>query len=228
MSGGLHKNRKTVLSVDFSTICPRKRAGRACAYCYVEAGRRNGGYMAKRVIEYEGYNGFVKRLRKETIRKLNKIGGLRLFSFADYFPRKDADLKPMLADCLEVGLKVKAITKVLAFVRKYHDHPAINVINISIDTLGRVRGSTITHECARRYREKYDKVAVRAAVMSYSDLEYFSGLDWVDIYTLNHAMNGFTLFSRAERDALAVKYSGKLCCVGGECVGCKIKCGRTG
>jgi len=219
--GGLWKNSKTHRCVDFTTICPRRREGKPCAYCYVETARKNN-FNAKALIDHVKYDGVIRRLDKVTLDNLRQCGGLRLFSFSDYMPEHDADIKAMLDDCLRVGLTVKAITKQPAFVRKYHDHPAIGIIHMSVDRVG----SGVKHRIAREYRKKYAKAAVRCVVLNDADLTYFQSKDWIDVITLNHGANGFKPYRNAVKASLA-EADPRICCVSGKCISCKLKCRKN-
>lgn len=224
--GGRHKNAKTGLSFDLTTVCPLTRAGRPCAYCYVKTQRDNGGYLKKGVSKYDPYDGWILRLRQETVDALNKVGGIRMFSFGDYFPEYRGDVDRFLNDCDLRQLRAKAITKQLSFIEHHHDNPLISVIHLSIDNLkGKIGRSPITHPVAKRTRELYKKVKVRAVVLDNEDLAYFGSQDWVDVLTLNHGTNGFKIFSKDERAAAARRYPNRVCCVKGTCIGCKVKCG---
>ena len=219
--GGKHSNSKTLMSVDFTTVC-----NGTCAYCYVAASRRGKGFRAKGTVDYEPYDGFVRRLKKETIAKLNAIGGIRLFSFADYFRKHDMDIRMFLDDCSEVGLWVKALTKRLEFVDKYINHPALKVINISVDNIaGGKNCGPVTFRAARRYRDKYHKVLVRCAALDYIDVDFFGEQPWMDVITLNHGRNGFHSFTNMEKQAVGKKYPGRVCCLKTTCEGCMLRCG---
>lgn len=211
------ENSKTIRSLDLSTICPRLLAGHPCSYCYVNTARKSG-FNAKQMALRVPYRGEILRLRQTTIDRLNAVGGLRIFSFGDYMPWMDDELKHVIADAERRGLKLKAITKVPLFVKKYA--AAMNVINVSVDSLG----SGVPRRVAEELREHYNSVFIRAAIMSRQDLET---LAWADIYTLNHAANGFHVFRHNERDEIAAAYPGRVCCVTGSCVGCPIRCGEV-
>lgn len=219
------KNEKTVASVDFTTICPKRRLGKECPYCYVKTARQKG-YNAKSEVEYSPYNGCILRLRQVTINKLNKAGGVRLFSFADYMPEHDNDIKAMLTDCLTVGLKVKVITKQIDFVEKFHDFEAVKVINLSIDNVG----SGINHEVAQLYKEKYHKVRIRSVITCDNDLANLAPIS--DVITFNHGFNGFKNYShkshKASKEKLIADYNltGKVCCITGNCLTCKLHCAQ--
>lgn len=219
--GGKHENSKTGLSVDFTTVCRRVREGRPCPYCYVHTQRKNGGYLQKTVIDYEPYDGFVLRLTRQMIRKLNRMGGIRMFSFGDYMPEHAVDIEMCLDDCVKVGLGVKVITKETEFIRRFHGHQAIKIIHLSIDNIG----GPINHSRAQAYRRSYAKVAIRAAVMNQKDLENLGSKPYVDILTLNHAANGFHIFKRSEIRKAARQYPGRVCCTTHGCSDCPVRCG---
>ena len=221
--GCITGNCKTGQSVDFTTNCPKRREEKACEYCYVEAARKKG-YNAKKLIEYSPYKGEVKRFKAEKIRTLNAVGGIRLFSFGDYMPEHDKDVQKFLDDCQEVGLKVKAITKQPAFVHKYANHPAMNVINVSIDAIGH----GVDHKEALELKKKYPNVRIRSVITKPQDLDHEIMKD-VDVYTLNHANGfkkyGYRHFSKEEKKELDKALGGKVCCTEGKCSSCKLKCG---
>lgn len=210
------RNGKTILSLDLSTNCPKRQAGHPCSYCYVETARHNG-WHAKYVHERIPYTGEILRLRKDTITRLNKeCGGLRMFSFGDYMPWMDDDLYRVFQDARKVGLRLKALTKRPEFIERFHKY--VDIINVSIDNLG----EGVAHDVAGYLRERYPNVKVRAAIMSFEDLD---ALAWADILTLNHALNGYHMFTHKEKAEIAEMYPGKVCCVTGRCSTCKIKCG---
>ena len=215
-------NSKTVRSFDLTTVCARTRAGKSCPYCYVAAARARG-FRDKKEKDYEPYNGWVMALWPETVERLNAVGGIRMFAFSDYEPAFRADVRRFLGDCCLRGLGAKAVTKARVFVSHFHDHPALNVVHVSVDNLGGA-GSTVTHAAARRLRERYRKVRVRCVCLNPADLEYFGAQDWVDVITLNHGCNGFHRFTRDERERAAERYGDRLCCTTGGCAGCEIRC----
>lgn len=225
--GGKHSNAKTGLSFDTTTICPLTRAGKPCAYCYVNAQRVNGGYLKKGVSDHDPYDGWVLRLRQETVDRMNKAGGIRMFSFADYVVKHRKDVERFLADCDMRSLKAKAITKQVSFIHHFHDNPVITTIHVSIDNLkGKVGRSPITHPMAKRLRGLYDKVKVRCVVLCDEDEKYFGAQKWVDILTYNHAaVKGFKQYDRAYLKAAHKRFPGRVCCVTGECATCPVKCG---
>jgi hypothetical protein len=224
--GGKHVNAKTMLSFDPTTLCPLTRAGKACAYCYVATSRKNGGYLVKGTSEHDPYDRWVLRMRGATVRRLNRCGGLRMFSFGDFMPEHIADITQFLFDCGLRGLKTKAITKQPSFVRQFHDHPGLTLVHVSIDNLkGEVGRSPVTHRAARLLRDRYDKVRVRAVCLSPEDVDFFGRREWVDILTLNHGMNGFHMFQRADKKEIAQQYPGRVCCAEVFCRKCQVRCG---
>lgn len=218
MASALMDNIKTYKSLDLSTDCPKRRAGNPCSYCYTEAARRMG-FNAKIVHDRLSYNGEILRLKQATIDKLNACGGLRIFSFGDYMPWMDDDLRAIIEDAKTRNLKLKAITKVVDFVHKYHND--IDLIHVSVDALG----EGIDIEVAKQLKEMYSNVRIRAAIMSQEDL---NNLQWVDILTFNHARNGYYIFSKKEIGEYAEVFPGKVCCVTGRCETCNVKCGIDG
>jgi hypothetical protein len=148
-----------------------------------------------------------------------------MFSFGDYMKEHDNDIKMFLDDCETMKLKVKAITKQVSFIDKYHEHKAIAVIHISVDTIG----CGVPHDVAKAYRAKYNKVRIRSVILCDEDL---LKLDFADIHTMNHASNvGYHRYGNLERKTIAKEYGikDKMCCQidmekGENCTNCKVKC----
>ena len=198
-------NQKTVVSVDFTTDCPKRRAGTACPYCYVEY-KREINFNAKTVYDYKAYNNELKNRKKftpEVVKELN--------------------------DAAKIDLDVKVITKVPEFVYKYHDYPAIKVINISTDMLPADKKSGVDHNIARELKAKYKKVQIRTVILKTSDLED-DFMKYVDVVTFNHEnlqKKGFHKFSKKEIKAYYEAHpENGVCCITGKCATCPIKCGQ--
>lgn len=130
----LDNNLKTFKSLDPSTVCPKVKDGNPCEYCYVVSARKIG-FRAKKEIDRREYKRDILGLKKSTIGKLNKMGGLRIFSFGDYEPWMDKCLEMVIEDAKEKKLLLKAITKQKAFIDKYKGKI---FINYSIDDISPV------------------------------------------------------------------------------------------
>lgn len=251
----LHKNGKTYMSVDFTTICPKRREGSQCAYCYVEDARRLN-CNAKKLYDYLPYRGEILKLSEKDINILNDMGGLRFFSTGDYMPAHDADIKQALDDASARNLRVKVITKQPKFVEKFANHPAINVINVSIDKLACGMPKEVAFDLRKRFP---NVVRVRSVILNQDDFE-LDGIKDADLHTFNHSMsdktkntkgtgryfdhNGFETWApgiaRGEKSIAhkAKQNPGKYCCgdhtidpVTGEkikgCRACNTKCGKN-
>ena len=214
----LMKNQKTFRSLDLTTICPKLLAGNPCPYCYVE-GAREAGYNAKIKYDRTAYTGGILRLRKATIAKLNSTGGLRVFSFADYFPWMDKELMVIVADAKKVGLKLKAVTKQAQFVHKFAQY--FDIIHLSIDNIGH----GVNWETAQRLRQQYPNVLIRSVVLDESEIETLEKVS--DIITLNHGKNDFQRFGPREREQLAQMFPGRVCGASESCLDCQVKCGQA-
>ena len=223
-TGCRHCNAKTIISFDTTTVCAKARRGHPCIYCYV-ASSRNEGFRAKSVITDDKYDGWVKRLRPETMVRLEAVGGLRMFAFGDYLSKHKKEVRAFLEDCQDIMMPVKVITKVVAFVRDWVDHPAISVLNVSIDSLKKGGRSPISLEVARKLRKNYRKVKIRAVILSDEDVKFYGSKKYIDVLTLNHGRNAFKSFSHAELEKVATKYPGRVCCIQPTCEGCKVRCG---
>lgn len=223
----LMNNSKTVKSCDFTTDCPKRRQGKQCKYCYVEASR-NIGFNAKKIISSIPYNDDILKMTQPTIDKLNAIGGLRLFSFGDYIREENHDkIYSMLTDCRTKGLKVKVITKVTEFIDDFYTEfeDVFSVIHISIDNIG----DGVEHGTALAYRDKYDKVILRSVILNNNDLIALEPIS--DILTFNHAnvkIDGIETINYKLHpkmfNELKDKYANKTCCITGSCSTCKIHC----
>lgn len=198
-------NGKTFYTVDFTTTCRKHRFGRPCPYCFVDDARQlRCNY--KRMFPFTEYQNDMENLAKKHIPILNRIGGIRLFSFADYTGTNwqgpsaykledieedmDTQIEQFLNDCLKYGVICKAITKNPSFIKNWHDHPAISVINISIDNMQkRVNGEIVTFGVdwglARSLRDEYPKVKIRSVAMNNADINDL--IDISDVITLQHA-----------------------------------------
>lgn len=216
-----HSNMKTGLSFDTTTRCLQVRAGRACAYCYVDTHRKVGDSHSKRLVEHAAYDGFVGRLRSDTIKALNKVGGMRMFAFGDYLRTHRKDVLLFLNDCELYGLDAKAITKNVHFIYEMHDHPALRVINLSVDSLEK-GGGPVSWDTARKLRETYSKVRIRSVVLHPEELPEYAG--WVDVLTLNHGNNGFHSFQHDAVVAAGKQYPKQVCCTCASCTGCRTMC----
>jgi hypothetical protein len=219
-----HNNSKTIRSFDTTTVCPRQARGEGCPYCYVAAARR-AGCRAKARVAHIPYDGWVGRLWPATVERLRRCGGIRMFAFGDYVPAHRGDVRRFLGDCAIRGLPAKAVTKETLFVRHFHDECAdvLSAVHVSIDGLGGA-GSRIGHAAARRLRDRYRRVLVRAVCLTMADVDRFGALDWVDVLTLNHGPNGFHRFTAGERLAIRGRYGDRLCCAGGVCAACSVRC----
>jgi len=148
-----------------------------------------------------------------------------MFAFGDYLRKHAKEVEKFLADCQARQLPVKAITKVVRFVYDWHDHPAMQLINVSVDNLKAGGRSPITLKTALELRKNFRKVRIRAVALSPEDLVLFGKNKRVDVITLNHGRNGFYNFSHDERDEAAKAYPGRVCCVNSVCDGCTTLCG---
>ncbi|MFA5067963.1 MAG: hypothetical protein WC466_08045, partial [Candidatus Izemoplasmatales bacterium] len=169
---------------------------KTCSYCYVEKGReiqKNSPEFKQFKREHDSTE-FVgianslgidpKNLRKK-VDSENKKGGMRIFSSSDYKPWKYNEVKRLLDAAAKIGLKIKAVTKVLDFVKDFVDHPAINLIHLSVDTVG----SGIPHNIAKSIKKKYpQKIRIRAVITNMNDL-FDEIMEYVDVFTFYHGKN---------------------------------------
>lgn len=222
MTCAISSNSKTGFSIDCTTDCPKRRAGKACQYCYVEQSRKVG-FNAKNIVETCLYNHEILRFSAAKIAKLNVSGGIRMFSFGDYMVEHRATIQAILDDCATMGLLVKVITKVPEFIEEFHSHPAIRRINVSVDNVG----DGVDWNVAKSLRKKYSKVRIRSAIMRPEDVQ---ALAFSDVFTFNHASGlshlGYRKFSKIENMNYFASLDGKVCCSTGACFSCPLKCGK--
>jgi len=229
MSKAVSTNYKTIKDFNPDTDCPRRAAGEACSYCYVEAHRNAGDLFSKTIVLRSSYDGEVLRLKADTINKLNSIGGIRMFGSTDYRRSTEKLVRAFLDDCRAVRLHVKAITKNQHFVHDWHHHKALKLINVSIDSLhGKegLCGSPVSMKQAQRMKATYNKVRIRTVAVCKEDVEVYGKDPTIDVITLYHGTDKrFYNFSTEERKAYAERFPNKICCEFGHCLGCNSKCG---
>lgn len=188
-----------------------------CSYCYVENARK-AGFNAKKVYDQCLYTGEILRFNQNTIDKLNDVGGMRTFSFGDYEEWMDAQIMRIVTDAKARGLKLKAITKVPAFVEKFHDY--FNIIHVSVDNIG----DGVAHDIALQLKTKYPNVLIRSVVLKDADLEVLEPIS--DIITFHHGRDAYHNYRHDEVMKFTEMYPGKVCCQTGKCATCPVKCGE--
>lgn len=153
-----------------------------CSYCYVEGGRRRaiaahysgkpiGGVnftMAKKAIRTVPYKDQILRWSQDKIDRVNRYGGLRMFSFSDYIqPAHRVEVEKLLKDAEKRGLSIKAITKTQSFIDDFADTGI--VINQSIDAMDAKFG--IDWEQAALNKERYPNVFVRITARNENEVD---------------------------------------------------------
>jgi hypothetical protein len=171
---------------------------------------------AKHIVERCDYDHDILKLKESTVEKIKECGGLRFFSFADYYDWMDPYIDQAIEDARKRGIPIKAITKSKEFVLKYAHK--FDIINVSVDMLG----EGMDHSMAKVFKALLPNVKIRIVV---TDIAQTEDLDWVDVITLNHGRNGYHSFTKKEMAAIADRYPDKVCCQTGRCNTCKVKCG---
>ena len=82
---------------------------------FVKAMNKKGVNNPKLVQQRTDYRGDIRRLTKDTVAYLKKIGGLRIQSFSDFEVVHMLDMMQAVMDMKAVGLTAQAYTKVPAF-----------------------------------------------------------------------------------------------------------------
>lgn len=250
----IQANSKTIKSIDFDTVCPKRIIDKQCKYCYVENGRCSpNSTNAKDITVGNTIVKEISRINGDVISSLNAVGGLRMFSASDYNPRWDSEIESTFKIAEEKGLKIKVITKRVEFLERFDPskYPAMNVVNLSIDNVG----DGVDHETALAWKERSDKVVIRTVILNEEDLEAIG--KYGEVNTFFHG-NVRSLKKKHEdmkdveivdfstedqyRDNLMVKYNlvNRTCCVPygtfdienevpetSLCKNCKLKCGET-
>ncbi|WP_069590614.1 hypothetical protein [Neomoorella thermoacetica] len=129
----------------------------------------------------------------------------------------DNDLFNIIHDADCVGLKLKAITKQVAFVEKFA--PYLHIVNVSVDNVG----YGIPHKVAQRLRNKFANVLIRCVVLKDEDIK---ALAFSDIFTFNHARNSFKFYPKELRQKFNHVLGGRVCGATGTCKDCSLKCGE--
>ena len=195
-------------SFDLTTVCNRE-----CPGCYVARGREIDCNATKKVPlqEYKGdlekweewgdKNPTNKKLLEDAKKHINSLGGIRMFSAADYpkaeemkhiFSAYDIpfdknyfkyNVKAFLDDAHKYGWHVKAITKEINFLKDHIDHPALKGVDVSMnahgfgeshDSLKKLRSGT--HESATpeenaKLKKHKDKIIGRTVTYTPWDLK---------------------------------------------------------
>jgi len=225
-------NLKTGFSVDLTTNCPNN-----CVYCYTQQ-RRGTGIYEREIVDELYYGGEILHLTQEEVDRLNRSGGLRLFSGGDC-PRVEnyneipewalQELTHIKGDADEKRLSLKAFTKNIIFANWAVRH---NIrCQLSIDSFG----TGFPLEQALSLRLQYPHlVRIRTLVENPTRIAYWGERIDVDILTLYHGRNleKYNLqtmpwyrskaFAQAAHD-----YPTKVCCQTGKCETCPVKCGYT-
>lgn len=83
-----------------------------------EAYNNRRGMSSARLIEGRGeYKREILSYTPDQVKRINDLGGLRIFSFSDFEVVHLLDLCQIITDCATVGLKIQTYTKVPAFAK---------------------------------------------------------------------------------------------------------------
>ena len=141
---------------------------------------------AKKQQGYRAYNGNILKMSDAAIQKLNKLYGLRMYSFSDYSPAYVLENMQMITDAAVKGAKVLAYTKSLDFVKTFASTGA--AINVSVFAFDR-KGQGIAEDDmyganwaeARALREKYPNVGITFTATNDRLVEWALQQDWIDV-----------------------------------------------
>lgn len=140
---------------------------------------------AKKRIPYRAYDGHILRWQENRIKALNKMFGLRMYSFSDYSPAFLLENMQMFTDAAVRGLKVLAYTKDMDFVKTFADTDA----NINISVFGTMQNGQVLEDDmqganwaeAQELRKQHPNVGITFVATDDSLVEWALAQDWIDV-----------------------------------------------
>ena len=193
--------------------------------------------------EYQGELLDEKEWPNSRIEDFNKMGGVRLYAFADYSDTawEDEQLARIFNDADLRGLKIKAITKQPSFVEKWSDRTSVT--NLSVDSLRSygLHSNALPLNVAIEYKKKHPNVRIRTVAFNPEEVVMYTNNDQVDVVTLYHGptkdlkdkmkivnMKTGTKEWDQIMALLSDEQKAKLCCVTGKCPTCDLHCSEKG
>lgn len=211
----IDNNTKTFKSIDFSTVCPKLKKGTPCEYCYVNINRQSNTWVKKKIVFMREYTDQVINLPEKSIERLNSMGGLRIFSFSDYEPWMDENLRRLIGEAKSRNLKLKAITKQKEFIDKYKDDV---FINISIDN--------VYPKPVWVWGYKHKNVKIRMMIRNGEEAEKWAQDSRISVLTPYHGKKINNNYRPKEAMEACIKLAPeKTCCKTHKCETCDVKCG---
>ena len=147
---------------------------------------------AKKYVQYTAYNGEILKWNQKLVNALNRMYGMRMYSFSDFHPAFTLEDMQMVTDASLRGLKVLAYTKELDFARIME--PTGANINISVfaqnkkDVNGNygmdaMQGADWEEAKALRAKSIKNGTGIGITIVCTSDeqVEWALAQDWIDV-----------------------------------------------
>lgn len=147
---------------------------------------------AKKYVQYTAYNGEILKWNQKLVNSLNRMYGMRMYSFSDFHPAFTLEDMQMITDASLRGLKVLAYTKELDFARIME--PTGANINISVfaqntkDVNGNygmdaMQGADWEEAKALRAKSIKNGTGIGITMVCTNDdqVEWALGQEWIDV-----------------------------------------------
>ena len=147
---------------------------------------------AKKYVQYTAYNGEILKWSPKLVNSLNRMYGMRMYSFSDFHPAFTLEDMQMITDASLRGLKVLAYTKEIDFARIME--PTGANINVSVfaqstkDTKGdygmdAMQGADWDEAKALRAESIRNGTGVGITMVCTNDdqIEWALNQDWIDV-----------------------------------------------
>ena len=175
------KNLASMASMNRAAENPALRAQIDDAQAYAQSAS-----WAKKRVGFLAYNNHILKWGARKINKLNKLYGMRMYSFSDFSPAFILENMQMITDAAVKGLKTLAYTKELDFVRIFA--PTGMNINISVFGYNDGKGGVAMDAMqgadwaqAQALRSQYKNVGCTFVATNDTQVEWALAQDWIDV-----------------------------------------------
>lgn len=147
---------------------------------------------AKKKVGYTAYDNGILKWSDERVRDLNRMYGMRMYSFSDFSPAFILENMQMITDASVRGLKALGYTKELDFVKIF----APSGININVSVFGyndwktgeiamdAMQGADWNE--AKALRAQYPNVGCTFVATNDAQVEWALAQDWIDVVIPYH------------------------------------------
>lgn len=140
---------------------------------------------AKKRIPYRAYNNGILSWKDNRVRQLNRMFGMRMYSFSDFSPAFILENMQMFTDAAVQKLKVLAYTKDVNFVKIFAPTNA----NINLSVYGYFQNGQVGEDAmqgapweeSKRMREQYPNVGITFVATNDKLVEWALDQDWIDV-----------------------------------------------